>query len=160
MSNTLERFMQKVEMIPIAGCWLYCTANEASFWLTDCTEKANRVSWILHRGPIPAGMWVLHACSVSACVNPHHLFLGDKTASMRAMARKGRQVYQAHPAKIRRGEDSVHAKLTTDDVRKILMHLSRGVSYAEIARRFKVSKSTISFIKAGRTWRHITRETA
>lgn len=38
---------------------------------------AHRVSWEIHRGPIPEDQWVYHRCSNKACVRPEHLALDD-----------------------------------------------------------------------------------
>ncbi len=119
--------------------------------------RAHRASWLLHRGAIPQGADVLHHCDVPACVNPDHLFLGDKTANMRDMARKHRQVFQAHPEKIKRGEACFHAKLSENAVREIIVRTRYGHTGADLARDFGVSQSTISAILHGRIWRHISR---
>ena len=36
-------------------------------------QGAHRVSWEIHRGPIPAGMHIDHKCHNRICVNPSHL---------------------------------------------------------------------------------------
>ena len=50
---------------------------------------AHRVSFELFKHEIPKGMWVLHTCR-SKCVNPEHLFLGDRTDNMKDAAKKKR----------------------------------------------------------------------
>jgi hypothetical protein len=55
------------------------------------TEYAARVSWKLHKGPIPPGLKILHKCDVSLCVNPDHLFVGTQLDNVRDMDAKGRR---------------------------------------------------------------------
>jgi hypothetical protein len=51
------------------------------------------------------------------------------------------------------GETHEFAKLTEADIRDIRCALDRGVSGAELARKYGVTKSNISCIKHGRSWR-------
>ena len=56
-----------------------------------------------------------------------------------------------------RGHHNAKAKLTPSQVVRVWSMLHRGdLSISEIARRMKVSQPTISNIKAGRTWSHLT----
>lgn len=76
------------------GCWLFTGAKNTYGYGTmnfrGRQDVAHRIAWILYRGEIPAGLWVLHKCDVRACCNPEHLFLGDATANNHDMVQKGR----------------------------------------------------------------------
>lgn len=101
--------------------------------------KAHRASWIIHNGPIPASMFVLHKCDVRHCSNPEHLFLGNHTDNMQDMASKNRT--------------KVRCKLTLDQVREIRNLLSLEIPMTKIAKRYNVSKNSIWEIKSGRSWK-------
>ena len=51
---------------------------------------AHRLAWHLVKGPIPAGMNVLHKCDNAACCNPDHLELGDDKKNMRDAGKRKR----------------------------------------------------------------------
>ena len=56
--------------------------------------KAHRVSWLIHFGPIPDGLFVCHRCDNPPCVRPDHLYLGTCADNSRDMIRKGRGAVQ------------------------------------------------------------------
>lgn len=59
-------------------------------------------------------------------------------------------------AEHRRGERNPLSKLTTDQVREILCRGRLGEeSASELAERFKVNRSTINRIIAGKIWQHV-----
>lgn len=75
-------------------CWEWIgLKNETGYGTLTVRQQrwlAHRLSWTLHRGPIPNGLCVLHKCDFPPCVNPDHLFLGTRTDNHADMIRKGR----------------------------------------------------------------------
>jgi hypothetical protein len=107
---------------------------------------AHRLSYEIHKGPIPNGLYVCHACDNPPCVNPRHLWIGDDAANQRDKALKGRAP---------RGERHHRAKLTADDVRAI-RRLYPQSSQTEIAARYRMNQTVISDIVRGASWKHVT----
>lgn len=159
IGNDKARFDSHFTCSKESGCWLWTAALDGHdyghFWFRGEIMKAHRVSWVLHKGEIPEGKWVLHRCDTPRCVNPEHLFIGDRTANMQDMAAKGRQVFQVSPEKIARCEKSVKAKLTNDQTREIKRLLADGVSLSRLAKLYGVCKSTVSHIRTGRNWKYL-----
>lgn len=143
-----ERFFARVEKSAPNGCWLWTGQLDPSgygklhFRGSRCL--AHRVSWLLHRGAIPKGLFVCHSCDVRACVNPEHLFVGTPAMNAEDARRKGRFI-----PRLRR-------KLAPDQVQQIRHLLDQDKMYlTEIARQFGVSSSTIRSIKFGHIWTHL-----
>lgn len=74
------RFMEKVEVVPDDGCWLWKgRTNEKGYGRYDLPRPARRMvaahrfSYQLFRGDIPDDLEVDHTCNVRRCVNPEHL---------------------------------------------------------------------------------------
>lgn len=90
-----ERFWSKVNRRDSHGCWYWTASRNAKgygqlMYRDGIPRHAHRISWELHNGYIPEGIWVLHRCDVPHCVNPSHLFLGTQTDNMRDMVAKKR----------------------------------------------------------------------
>ncbi len=140
-------------------CWNWTAATSGGAFksgygvikVSGKTIRAHRVSWEIHRGPIPSGdgyhgICVLHRCDNRLCVNPAHLFLGTHTDNMADMAKKGRGTGVSLP-----GESHPNAKLTGAQVAEI-RRLAKEMPQARIAERFNISKQHTSDIVNGRRW--------
>lgn len=73
-----ERLMDKVQMEPNSGCWLWDGGlNNRGYGTLRPTGGKNigvhRLSYQLHVAPIPECMEIDHLCKVRCCVNPDHL---------------------------------------------------------------------------------------
>lgn len=69
-----DRFWAKVRKT--ATCWEWTAATTYGYGIlgwSGRTIKAHRLSWMLHRGRVPAGLQLDHLCRNRACVNPDHL---------------------------------------------------------------------------------------
>jgi hypothetical protein len=102
--------------------------------------RAHRVSYEIHKGPIPPGKMVCHKCDYPSCVNPAHLFIGDSSTNMIDMVHKARGVRQ---------------KLTPSDVKLVRRLLDDGHAPKEIAPVFSVHPHTIRRIRNGKRWGHL-----
>ncbi len=159
MRGTLqERFEARILPEPNSGCWLWDGAVDTTghgygtlgFHKPSGkwgTEKAHRVSWMVYRGEIPEGLWVLHRCDNRVCVNPDHLFLGTRSDNMQDCSKKGR-CKNIFP----RGGRHFKAKITEEDVRAIRTTDAR---IGDIAARYGMTKRNVYDIRSGATWRHV-----
>lgn len=88
-----KRLMDKCE--PDAnGCLVFGGASSGSgygmIWDGGRPTGAHRVSYRLHKGPIPSGYAVCHTCDNKKCVLPEHLFAAPQLVNMADMRAKGR----------------------------------------------------------------------
>lgn len=94
---------------------------------------------------------VLHKCDNRACVNPDHLYLGDRYQNAQDL--RQRRWHLLRDSKI--GSKNPRSKLSEKDVVKIKRRLLSGESGKLLAFKFNVSPSTISEIKNNKVWSHI-----
>lgn len=152
-----ERFWEKVNVRGKNDCWNW-TASLSRWGYGSIghgngpgTKLAHRVSWELHHGKIPDGVFVCHHCDNPACVNPEHLFLGTPKDNAQDCIQKGRCC-------VLRGEEQGRAKLTEQDVRSIRKLRTNGASLKYLAEKFNVGKTTIGHLLNGDTWKHVLRD--
>ena len=113
---------------------------------------AHRVSYTIHRGAIPDGLWVLHdpeVCNNPRCVNPDHLRLGTPGENQRDRRVAGTDI---------RGERVAGAKLENDDVIEIRRLRKGGATEMELAERYGVHRTSINLIINRKTWAHLPEE--
>lgn len=125
------------------GCWIWQRAMMRNGYgqklYRGKFDGAHRVSWLIHRGEIPRGIFVLHRCDVKKCVNPDHLFIGTQKDNILDMTMKGRTT----------------SPLTADDVLFIKTLRDNGETLQFIGDVFGVVKQCINNIIKLRTWRHV-----
>lgn len=150
--DTNKRFWSHVDITNLMECWNWtaCLGNRGygRFRLDKRSVLSHRQAWLLVKGEIPAGLWVLHKCDNRRCVNVSHLFLGTHSDNMADMMSKGRH---AEP----KGELHPQAKLKDDMVLEIRAMAKQGITYSTLARKFGVSRGLIGNIVSRKRWKHI-----
>jgi hypothetical protein len=143
-----DRFWKHISPPNESGCRLWNGAlsdgRYGNFWDGGGHKKAHIYAWELQNGPVPHGMKVCHQCDTPRCVEETHLFLGTQLDNLRDMVAKGRGA---------RGERHYLAKLTDEKVVAIRAFSGTGKACAE---QFGVSQATISVVRSGKKWAHVT----
>ncbi len=86
-----ERFWRRV--VKTEECWLFQGAHNGKGYVVFYAAGriyAHQYSYVLHHGPVPLGLKVLHKCDVRNCVRPEHLYCGTDVDNMRDMIARGR----------------------------------------------------------------------
>lgn len=76
MAGILDRLTAKYDVDATSGCWLWTAARQNGYGVIKVKGRfrgAHRVSYEMHRGPIPDGLVIDHLCRTPHCVNPDHL---------------------------------------------------------------------------------------
>jgi hypothetical protein len=149
--------------------------GHGSFWMSR-RLSASRASYEIFVGPVPHGLVVRHRCDNGWCVNPLHLEIGTHADNVRDRVDRGRSATgdrsgprrmpetrprgDAHYSRTRphlvpRGERASGAKLVATDVLSIRSAYASGEPMRDLATRYTVTKRTIAYIVARRTWRHV-----
>lgn len=137
-----ERYWKYVIPEPNSGCWLWIGATTQRGYGHILRGRqggyvlAHRLSYEMHKGPIPEGMMVLHKCDNPFCSNPDHLYIGSaqqNTIDMQTRGLGGR-------------------KLTPQDAIEIR---SSDARTKDLAAKFGVGELIIQRIRSGKSWRHV-----
>lgn len=151
-----ERFWASVKKAD--GCWEWQGQRKrgyGQFYIDGGRWNAHRLSVTISTGPIPRGLRVCHRCDNPGCVRPVHLFIGTQRDNLIDALRKGRSRAPSNGGKVALGENTRSAKLIASDVREIRAMSAAGWSGNEIASEMCVSKSIVSDVLTGKTWRHV-----
>ena len=147
VNDPVARFHERYVVNEETGCWEWIGwihpkgYGILTFGNGAKKIRAHRFSYELHKGPIPAGLHVLHRCDNRKCSNPAHLWLGDDSDNMRDMVAKGRQF-----------KDLGKRKITPPMALNIRIMFARGQhSMVRLAAIYGVDHSTILKIIHGRS---------
>ncbi|RYE67377.1 MAG: HNH endonuclease [Oxalobacteraceae bacterium] len=147
MKENKTKFLERTK--EVNGCWewqgLRCPRGYGRTTLNRKQMPAHRASWVIHKGEIDGGLFVLHKCDNKPCVNPSHLYLGTHVENARDRAERGQAAS---------GERSGRAKLSVIQVAAIKEALAAGSSCASLGREYGVHRQTIHKIKNGENWYH------
>lgn len=140
------RFHAKYRIDSASGCWLWTASKNAGGYGTISVKRrphgAHRVSYELHIGAIPDGLFVLHSCDIPACVNPAHLRVGTVLDNARDAVERGR---------IATGLRNGLRRLWPEAVSHIRQREMKGYEYAVL---YGVSPATITGVLHNRVWKH------
>lgn len=156
-ADEVERFWSSCIPEPNSGCFIWERALTGTGYgqfragsMRDGTRRnvtASRYACELAYGPIPEGLQALHKCDNKLCVNPDHLYIGNRSDNANdAFARKKKIPHRLV------GSVNPKAKLTEDDVRTIR---GSALSLGALSKHYGVSKTQISWVKQGKSWSHV-----
>jgi hypothetical protein len=107
----------------------------------------HRLAYELTYGDISEGLVVRHTCDVKHCGNPAHLELGTQSDNVKDSVSRGR---------ISRGVDRYNSKNSENDIITMRKRFwIDKVSYAQLARDYKLNESTVKEIVQGNSWKHL-----
>jgi hypothetical protein len=140
--HTIKRRLLAKYKISPTGCWEWIGQRKKDrfdyglIWIGDRQKRAHRVSYEVHKGPIPEGLDILHSCDNPPCINPDHLFVGTRGENCQDAASKNRfPINEKHWI----------TKLSVKQVNEIRI-LGKYLTYVEISKKFDVNPGTISRI--------------
>ena len=159
-----QKLLRGVEIIPGIraeiqpnGCMICTLAKRSDGYAIKGTKISGKTkSFYAHRlvlehklgRSIEHGYFACHSCDDRGCVNPDHLWEGTPADNSRDAIEKNR--FPFVPGKI-----GPNRKLKPEQVQQIRYLLGEGISKAEIARTFAISRSQIILLARGQIYKDI-----
>jgi len=134
------------------GCWIVTSHTKRGrkgyprICIGHRTITISRFIYERYVGSIPEGMCICHTCDNRSCVNPDHLFLGTLKDNYQDAKAKNR-----HSHGVRHGM----SKLDEGKVRMIRKLATTSITQREIARKFGIDQTNVSFVVRRKTWAHV-----
>ncbi len=170
----IEIFWSKVEVRGPDECWPWrgdlnkCGYGRVNLTQTKTSTTANRVAYILTKGPLAVDEQACHSCDIRypkgspehrKCCNPAHLFAGTAAVNYADMRAKGRGV-DPKPPRAKgdpglRGMAHPMVKLTDGNVHELRSLSAGGETRKELAKRYGVSVDLIRKIVLRKLWKHL-----
>ena len=153
MTTLYDRFFAKVRAPHgVDGCWEWTGSTDYHGYgrlqrgrRGEGVVKAHRLSYEIHKGPIPDGLDVLHTCDNPPCANPYHLKVGSHADNMHDMAVRERAAMKgcfgvAHPC----------AVWPTEAREEVFSLYEAGLRSRRISRATGIPRSTVRSILSRR----------
>lgn len=151
-----RKFDERYVIVSETGCWIWTGAltNHQTHHYGNLPVRKS-YNYKAHRyaaarflkSDLASKDFVCHTCDVPECVNPDHLYVGSAKTNARDRDFRARNTYL-------RGEQHNMCKLT--EAQAVEIFFLPG-NHRKIAEKFGISRPTVTAIKAGRLWRHLTK---
>jgi hypothetical protein len=109
-----ERFWKYVYKTD--GCWFWIGTLSAKGYgqlrVDDSCIYAHHLSYRIHFGDYDGGLWILHKCDTTPCVNPEHLYAGTRAQNIQDKILAGHANGKSFQTHCKRGHE-----LSGDNVR-------------------------------------------
>ena len=137
------------------GCWEWQGSKTLGYGSVRIPEiygqfkiMVHRLAWVAFKGvPIVDGLFVCHKCDNPKCFNPDHLFVGTQQQNLQDCSAKERTMT---------GDRNGNSKYTKEQINNAQQLLKSGLSGKEVASQTGISRTHVSRIKRGYTWKHET----